>query len=82
MRQHIVLSDGGKSRHGHAKAYRAGREIDIVLILGTRRIGLGPAERAKPLQLVKGLTAIQVLNGMKHRAGMRLDRNPVLRLQH
>ena len=80
-RGQIVLGQRGEGGHRHAQADRAGREIDVVLVLGPRRIGLRPAQGAEALQLVQGLTPEQVLDGVEHRAGVRLDRHPVLRPQ-
>src|SRR3546814_16374870 len=59
----------------------AGGEIDIVRVLGARGIGLRAAERPEPLQLLTGLIAEEILDGMEYRAGVRLDGDPVLRPQ-
>jgi hypothetical protein len=61
---------------------RAGGEIDIVGVLGARRIGLRAPKAAEIFQLVAGLVAEQILDGVKHRARMRLHRDAVLRFQH
>ena len=45
LQPHIVLHDRGEQRHGDAEADRAGREIDVVDVLGARRIGLRAAQR-------------------------------------
>ena len=71
-----------EQRHRDAEPDRAGREVDAVGVLGARRIGLGAAERAEALELVARLAAEQVLDGVEHRARVRLDRHPVARPQH
>ena len=40
LQPHIVLHQGGEERHGDAQPHRAGREIDVVGVLGARGIGL------------------------------------------
>ena len=75
---HVVLHQAGKAGLGDAEADRAGGEIDVGLVLGARGVGLGAAEGAEILQLVEALVAEQVLDGMEHRAGVRLDGHPVL----
>ena len=77
-----VLRERGEQRHRGAEPDRARREIDAIGVLGARRVGLGAAEGAKTLQLVLGLPPEQVLDGMEHRARMRLDRDPVARPQN
>ncbi len=42
----IILNQAGKNRHRRPETHRAGRKIDVVLVLGARRIGLGAAETA------------------------------------
>ena len=81
-RPHIVLGQRGEQRHGGTQPDRAGREVDAGLVLGPRRIGLGPAQGAEPLQLLDRLAAEQVHGGMVDRARVRLDRDPVARAQH
>ena len=44
LQPHIVLHDRGEQRHRDAQADRAGREIDVVDVLGARGIGLRAAE--------------------------------------
>ena len=78
---HVVLHQAGKARLGDAEADRAGREVDVGLVLGARGIGLRAAEGAEVLQLVERLVAEQVLDGVEHRARVRLDRHAVLRPQ-
>jgi hypothetical protein len=79
---HVVLHQAGEARHGHAEADGAGGEVHVVAVLGARGIGLGAAEGAEALQLVPGLLAQQILNGMEHGARVGLHGNPVLRPQH
>ena len=81
VRAHIVLHQRGEQRLRHAKPDRAGREIDVVGVLGARGIGLRALVAAKVLELLTRLFAEQILDGVKIRRGMRLDRNAVLRPQ-
>ena len=64
-----------------AQADRAGREIDVVGVLGARRIGLRAFVAAEVLELFAALAAEQILDGVKVRRGMRLDRDAVGRPQ-
>ena len=47
----IVLDQGGEQGDGHPQADRARREVDIVAVLGPRRIGLRPPS-PEPLELL------------------------------
>ncbi len=78
----IVLHQAGEGGHRHAEPDRAGRKIDIVCILGARRIGLRAAESAEALQPLARLIAEQILDGVEHWAGVRLDGDAILRSQH
>ena len=78
----IVLHQRGEGGDRDPQTHRPGGEIDVVLVLGPRRIGLGAAEGAEPLQLVAGLAAVEVLDGVVGRAGVRLDRDAILGPQH
>ena len=78
----VILRQAGESRHRHPHADRAGGEIHVVLILGARRVRLCPTKVTEVLQPVAGLVAQQVLDGMKHRAGMRFNRHPILGAQN
>ena len=82
FRREIVLRKAGEDGEGGAEADRAGRDIDVVLVLGPRGVGLRAAEAAEALELVAALAAEEILDGMEHRARMRLDRDPVLGAQH
>ena len=82
VRAHIVLHQRGEQRLRHAEADRAGGEIHVVDVLGARGIGLRALEAAEVLQLLAGLLAEQILNRVKHRAGVRLHRHAVFRLEH
>ena len=82
MRGDVVLHQRGEQGLRDAEADRAGGEIDVVGILGARRIGLRALVAAEILQLLAGLMAEQILDGVKHRARMRLHRDAVLRPQH
>jgi hypothetical protein len=78
----VVLHQRGEQRLRDAEADRAGGEIDIVDVLGARRIALRPLEAAEVLELLARLVAEQILDGVEHRARMRLHRDAVFRLQH
>ena len=54
LQPHIVLHDRGEERHGDAQPDRAGREVDVVDVLGARGIGLRAAQAAEMLELVAG----------------------------
>ena len=82
MRAHIILHQRREQRLRDAQADRAGGEIDIVHVLGARRITLRAFVAAEILQLLARLLAEQVLNGVEDRRGMRLDRDAILRAQH
>ena len=81
MRAHIVLHDRREQRLCDAEAHRAGGEIDIVDILGSRRIALRTLIAAEVLELFAGLLAEQILDSVKDRRCMRLDRDAILRTQ-
>ena len=57
-------------------------EIDVVHVLGARGIGLRAAVGPEGLELVEGLVAEEILDGVKDRRSVRLDRDAVLGLQH
>ena len=78
----IVLHQRREQRLRHAEPDRAGREIDVVGILGARRIALRALVAAELLELLAALASEQILDGVKDRARMRLDRDAVLRPQH
>ena len=54
------------------------RTIDVVAILGARGIGLGAAERPEIDQMIQRLAPQKVLQGVKDRCRVGLDRHPVL----
>ncbi len=81
VRAHIVLHERGEQRLRDAQADRAGGEIDVVHVLGARGIALRALVAAEIFQLLARLAAEQILDGVKDRAGMRLDRHAVLRTQ-
>ena len=78
----IVLRQRGEHGLRRAEPDRAGREVDVVVVLAARGVGLGAAEAAEALQPVAALAPQQILDGVEHRRRVRLDRNPVLRPQH
>ena len=53
------------------------REIDVGTVLGAQQVARAP-ESAEPLELVDTSAPEQVLDGVKDRAGVRLDRDPIL----
>ena len=75
----IILHQAGEERDRHAEPDRAGREIDRDLVLGPARIALRAAEAAEILQLLARLRAEQIMDRVKHRPGVRLDRDSVVR---
>jgi|GEM_PF-3753607 len=79
MGMDVVLHQAGERGHGDAEPDRAGGEIDVIGILGTRGIGLRPAQSPEAFQLVEILVAEQVLDGMEDRRGMRFHGDPVFR---
>ena len=78
----IVL--GERREHGLRRAEPDGsrREIDIVVVLGARRVGLGAAEAAEALQPLAALMAEQILDRVEHRRRVGFHRHPVLGPQH
>ena len=77
----ILLGERGEAGHGDAHADRPGRDVHVVAVLRAGGVRLRPAERAKALQLLAALAAEEVLDGMEHRAAVRLHGHPVLRAQ-
>ncbi len=75
---HVVLHQAGEARGGDAETHRARGEVHVIGVLRARGIGLGAAEGAEALELVQRLVAEQVLDGVEHRARVRLDRHAVL----
>ena len=51
---HVILRQRREQRLRHAQAHRAGGEIDVVGILGARRIGLRALVAAKIFELLRG----------------------------
>ena len=62
LQLNVVLHQAGEGGHGDAESDRAGREVDVVGVLGARRIGLRAAERAEALQPLARLLAEQILD--------------------
>ena len=75
VRIEVVLHQRRERRHRDPEPDRAGGDVHVVGVLGARRIGLHPAERAEALELLPGLPAEQVLDGVEHRARVRLHRD-------
>ena len=82
MGMDVILHQAGEQGLGHAEPDRAGGEIHHLAILGAGRIGLRALVAAEIHQLLAALAAQKILDGVKGGTGMRLDRDPVLRLQH
>ena len=74
----VVLHDRGERGDGDAQSHRTRGEIDVIDVLGPRRVGLHPAKPAEILHLLARLVAHQVLHRVEDRRGVRLDRHPVL----
>src|SRR4029078_9496376 len=62
MRAHVVLHQRGEQRLRDAKSHRAGREIDVVAILGARRIALRALVAAEGFEFAASLLAKQILD--------------------
>ena len=73
---------GQERLHPNAKPDGARGEIDVVLVLGARGIGLRSAEGAEALEIVESLIAEEILDGVKHRTGVGFDGDAVLGPQH
>ena len=82
MRADIVLHERGEERLSDAKADRSGGKVDIVGVLGPRRIGLGAAIAAEVFESFLRLLSEQVLDRVVGRRRMRLDRNTVFGPEH
>ena len=78
---HIVLHQRREERLRDAEPDRAGGEVDVVDILGARRIALRAPEAAKVLESFARLVSGEVLDGVEDRRRMRLDGDAVLRPQ-
>ena len=78
----VVLHEARKQRLRHPEADRAGGEVDVVDVLRPRRIGLRALVGAEALELVLGLVAEEVLDGVEGRARVRLHRDAVLGPEH
>ena len=79
---HIVLNQGCEGSKGNPQPHRAGGKIHVIRVLGAGRIGLGAAKGPEILQLLKGLVAQKILDGVEHRGGVGFDRHPVLGVEH
>jgi hypothetical protein len=82
VRPHVVLHEAGEQRLGDAEADGARREVHVVHVLGARGIRLRALEAPEVLELVAGLVAQEVLDGVEDRARVRLHRHPVLGAEH
>ena len=84
LQPQIVLRDRGEQRSSPTpEPDRAGREIDDRRRPWCARDRTARRRSArKRSSLSRRLAAEQILDGVEHRAGVRLDRDPVLRPQH
>jgi len=78
MRGEVILDQAGEDGDCHAKADRPRRKIDRNPVLGPAGVGLRAAEAAEVFELLARLRPEQVMDRVKHRAGMRLDRDTVV----
>lgn len=60
-----------------SEAHRTGREVDLVGILGPRRVGLQPALGPQRRQVGLVESAQEVVDGVQHRRGVGLDADPI-----
>ena len=74
----VVLHQRREQRLRDAQAHGARGEVHVVRVLGAGRVRLHAAPAAEALQLLERLVAEQVLDRMEDRAGVRLDRDPIL----
>jgi hypothetical protein len=79
VRDQIILDEARKGGDRDPEADGAGGEIDRDLVLGPARIALHSAEAAEILELLAALGAEEIMDGVKHRPGMRLHRHLVVR---
>ena len=78
----IVLDQRGEHGLRRAEPDRAGGEIDVVVVLGARRVGLRPAEAAEAFEPFPALASEEILDGVEDGRRVGLHRHPVLRPQH
>ena len=82
VRIEIVLDQGRERRHRDPEPHRPGGDVHVVGVLGARRIGLHPAEGTEAFELLPRLSSQQVLDGVEHRARVRLHRDTVRGAEH
>ena len=73
----IILHQARERCHCNAETDRAGRKINVIDVLGAGRVGLSALESPEAFQFFQCLIAEQILDGMEHRARMRLDGDTV-----
>ena len=78
----VAVRERAPDRRGRAEADAAGGVVDRVRVLRPARVGLQPAVLAQLRQIRPVQPPEQVVDGVQHRAGVRLDADPVRRLEH
>ena len=81
FRVQVVLDHRREEGGRDAEADGAGREVDVVHVLGARGVALRATEAPEVLELFARDVAGEVLQRVKDRRGVRLDRDTVLRTQ-
>lgn len=66
----------------NVQAHRSGRKINVIDVLGPRRIGLSPAKTSGVPMLFAGLIAHHLLDDVKDRHGILLDGHAIFGEQH
>ena len=69
----VAAGGGGEQRGDDAEADGAGREVEDVGVLRPARVGLQPTEVAQPREVGAVELAGEVLDGVVHGRGVRLD---------
>ena len=77
----VAVRERAPDRRGRAEADAAGRVVDRVGVLRAARVGLQPAVLAQRRQVAAVEPAEQVVDGVQDRARVRLDADPVRRLE-
>ena len=77
----VAVRERAPDRRGGAEADGAGRVVDRVGVLRAARVGLQAAVLAQRRQIAAVEAAEQVVDGVQDRARVRLDADPVRRLE-
>ena len=78
VRVDVAAGHGGEQRRHRAEPDRAGGEVGHVRILRPAGVGLQTADLAQPREVRPVELAREVLDGVVHRAGVRLHRHLVV----